>query len=40
MHLPSSRTPEGAFQYLLAFILGTLVLVSLWFFAAGLASVP
>jgi hypothetical protein len=40
MHLPSSRTPEGAFEYLLAFILTTLVVVSLWFLAAGLVQLP
>lgn len=40
MHLPSSRTPEGAFEYFLAFILGVLVVVSLFFFATGLAYLP
>lgn len=40
MHLPSSRTPEGVFEYFLAFILTTLLLVSLWFIAAGLAHLP
>lgn len=36
MHFPSSRTPEGAFEYFLAFILGVLVVVSLFFLATGL----
>jgi hypothetical protein len=40
MHIPTTRTPEGAFEYLLAFILTTLVIVSLWFLAAGLVQLP
>ncbi|SDN18853.1 hypothetical protein SAMN04487949_3598 [Halogranum gelatinilyticum] len=40
MHFPSSRTPEGAFEYLLALILGLLVVVSLFFLATGMVHLP
>lgn len=40
MHFPSTRTPEGAFEYFLAFIVTVLVLVSLLYLAAGLVVLP
>ena len=40
MHFPSTRTPEGAFEYFLAFILTVLVLVVLLYLGAGLAHLP